>query len=185
MAAGYAFGAILSRDPADRRRLCLRIGVSATLLFVLAAGLSVMLSTPPDGGPPALFRMLNQRKYPASLLFLLMTLGPTIAVLPLLEGARGAAARFFEIFGRVPMFYYLLHIPLIHVMALLVFLLRDGRVNTAPFDTAPYVSMPPEQRWSLATLYLVFAAAIAILYVPCRWYAGIKARNPRSWMRYI
>jgi uncharacterized membrane protein len=185
MAAGYAFGAILLRKPAERRRLCLTIGLSATAVFIVAAGLSVLLSAPAEGGPPTLIRMLNQRKYPASQLFLLMTLGPTIAFLPLLESARGAVARFFETFGRVPMFYYLLHIPLIHVMALGVFVARDGRVNTAPFDSAPYVSMPPEQRWSLALLYLVFAAAIAILYLPCRRYAEVKAKAPRPWMRYV
>ena len=86
MAAGYAFGAIMLRDAADRRRLCLRIGLSATLLFVVGAGLQVWMS---DAPPSALVRFLNQRKYPASQLFLLMTLGPTIALLPLAERARG------------------------------------------------------------------------------------------------
>ena len=185
MAAGYAFGAIMVREPAQRRRLCLTIGLSATALFVIIAGLSVLSSAPGENAPPAWIRILNQRKYPASQLFLLMTLGPTIALLPFVEEARGFFTRLFETFGRVPMFYYLLHIPLIHVMALLVFLLRDGRVNTGPFDSAPYVQMPPEQRWSLPLLYLVFIAAIAILYVPCRWYARVKATNPRPWMRFI
>ena len=73
------------------------------------------------------------------------------------ERARGVVSRFFETFGRVPMFYYLLHIPLIHAVALAVFGLRDGGVNTAPFNSAPYVSMPPEQRWGLPLLYLIFA----------------------------
>jgi uncharacterized membrane protein len=185
MAAGYAFGAIMTREPAERRRLCLRIGLSATALFVIVAGASVLSGTPAENGPPAWIRMLNQRKYPASQLFLLMTLGPAIAVLPFVEQARGFFGRMFETFGRVPMFYYLLHIPLIHSLALLVFLWRDGRVNTAPFDSAPYVQMPPDQRWGLPLLYLVFVVAIAILYIPCRWYARVKATNPRAWMRFI
>ena len=88
---------------------------------------------------PALFRLLNQQKYPASQLFLLMTLGPTIALLPLAERARGWFADVLAVFGRVPMFYYLLHIPLIHATALLVWLLRDGHVDSSRFATAPYV----------------------------------------------
>ena len=185
MAAGYAFGALLLQEPDERRRICLRIGLAATAVFVVVACAQVLLGAAPDNGPPALFRMLNQRKYPASQLFLLMTLGPTIALLPAAERARGWVGRFFETFGRVPMFYYLLHIPLIHATALVVFLLRDGQVNTAPFNSAPYVSMPPEQRWGLPLLYLVFAIAIATLYPLCRWYAGVKARDPKPWMRYI
>ena len=115
---------------------------------------------------------MNQRKYPASQLYLLMTLGPPIALLPLAERARGALAGLFTTFGRVPMFYYLLHIPVIHLLALLVWKIRDGQVHPEWFASAPYVSVPPEQRWSLALLYLVFVVSILALYFPCRWFAG-------------
>jgi uncharacterized membrane protein len=182
MAAGYAFGAIMLREAADRRRLCLRIGLSATLLFVLAAGLHVWMSSAP---PSALVRFLNQRKYPASQLFLLMTLGPTIALLPLAEAARGWLAEMLKTFGRVPMFYYLLHIPVIHALALLVWLVRDGSAGAARFATAPYVSIPEGQRWGLALLYLVFAISIAALYGPCRWFARLKAEGRHGWLRYV
>jgi uncharacterized membrane protein len=185
MAAGYGFGAIMVRDPASRDRWSLRIGVAATLLFVAAAGLAVLTSDAPDNAPPALFRMLNQRKYPASVLFLLMTLGPAIAVLPLAERARGWFSDALAIFGRVPMFYYLLHIPLIHALSLVVWYLRSGRAGDERFATAPFVSLPPDDRWGLALLYLVFAIAVAILYPACRWFAGVKARRQDAWLRYL
>jgi uncharacterized membrane protein len=185
MAAGYAFGAIVVREPADRRRLCLRIGLSATALFVVAAGLGVFLGSPPDDAPPALFQFLNQRKYPASLVFLLMTIGPTIALLPLAERMRGWLADALATFGRVPMFYYLLHIPLIHATALLVWFLRDGAIGAERFATAPYVSIPPGGRWGLPLLYLVFAIDVAVLYLACRWFAGFKARRQDSWLRFL
>jgi uncharacterized membrane protein len=185
MMTGYAFGTVLTREAAERRRLCLRIGVSATAIFLLVAGLSVLASPGPDGAPPALFRIMNQRKYPASQLFLLMTLGPAIALLPFVEHARGWFSRMLETFGRVPMFYYLFHIPMIHATALVVWLIRDGAAGNGRFATAPYVSMPDGERWGLPLLYLVFAIVIAILYPLCRWFAGVKARHQSSWLRYI
>ena len=168
MAAGYGFGAILIRDPAVRRRFCLSIGLTATALFLLAGGLSILLTPAPAHAPPALFRLLNQQKYPASQLFLLMTLGPAIALLPLAEHARGWFAGVLATFGRVPMFYYLLHIPAIHIAALGVMLVRDGGIHPEWFASAPYTQVPPDHRWGLPLLYLVWVIVVAILYFLCR-----------------
>ena len=185
MAAGYGFGTITTREARERRRLYLQIGVTATALFVIIAGVMVLRQSAPNNAPPAVLRALNQQKYPASVLFLMMTLGPTIALMPLAERARGWVANAVTTFGRVPMFYYLLHIPLIHALSLAVWFLRDGKVGASRFDYAPYVSIPPADRWSLGLLYLVFATTIALLYVPCRWYAKRKAERPAAWMTYI
>jgi len=185
MAAGYAFGAILIRERDERRRICLRIGLSATALFVVAGGLGVFLNPAPNNAPPALFRLLNQQKYPASQLYLLMTLGPIIALLPPAEHARGWLAEVLDTFGRVPMFYYLLHIPAIHIAALLVTRLREGSIHPEWYATAPYTFVPPGHRWGLPQLYLVWVIVVAILYVACRWFAGVKARHREGWLRYI
>jgi uncharacterized membrane protein len=185
MAAGYGFGTVLLREPADRRRFCLRVGLGATALFLLVAGGFASFGPAPDGAPPVWMRVLNQNKYPASQLFLLMTLGPTIALLPLAERARGRLADVFVTFGRVPMFYYLLHIPLIHASALLVGLIREGAVHPEWYATAPFASVPEEGRWSLGLLYLVFALDVAILYPLCRWYARLKSRSASRWLRYV
>jgi uncharacterized membrane protein len=185
MAAGYGFGALMALEPAQRRKWCLRIGLTATALFVVIAGVLVATRPAPNGAPPAILRLLNQQKYPASALFLMMTLGPAIALIPLADRAKGWLASAVTTFGRVPMFYYLLHIPLIHATALVVWFLRDGSAGSARFNAAPYVSIAPAERWSLALLYLVFAIVVAILYVPCRWYAQRKAGQALAWMRYI
>jgi uncharacterized membrane protein len=183
MAAGYAFGAIVTREAAERRRLCLRIGLSATALFLVLGGLAVFLH-PAQPGAPAVVQLLNQQKYPASQLFLLMTLGPTIALLPL-AAAPSRLAGVLATFGRVPMFYYLLHIPLIHAAALVVWLIRTGSLHAEWFATAPFVSVPAAQRWGLPLLYVVLVFVVAVLYFPCRWFAGVKARHPTGWLRYI
>jgi uncharacterized membrane protein len=186
MAAGYAFGAVLAREPAERDRLCLRIGLAATALFVVGAGVKLVLPAN-DAAPPALFRFLGQQKYPASQLFLLMTLGPMIALLPLAARARGWFGRAMATFGRVPLFYYLLHIPLIHVAAMVVSLLRDGTVSpwlfgNHPLDPPP---LPDGYQWSLPLLYLVTAVVVALLYFPCHWYGRVKQRKRAAWMSYI
>jgi uncharacterized membrane protein len=184
MAAGYAFGEIVLREPAARRRACLRLGVIATLAFLILAGAQAALSGG-GGQMPALLRLLNQRKYPASQLYLLMTLGPPIALLPFAEQARGRIARVMSDFGRVPMFYYLLHIPLIHALALIAWKIRDGQVHTEWFASAPYVAVEPAARWGLPLLYLVFIVAVVLLYFPCRWFAGVKSRGQQRWLRFI
>ena len=185
MAAGYAFGSVMLRDPQSRRRFCLRVGLGAIALFLLVGGVTVLTEDAGASAPPALFRLLNQRKYPASPQFLLMTLGPAIACIPLLEGASGWPVKVLATFGRVPMFYYLLHIPLIHLAALLVNYLRSGSFHPEWYATAPYASVPPMARWSLSLLYLVFALVVAVLYVACRWFEGVKSRHRGSWLRYI
>jgi len=180
MAGGYGFGAILERPPERWRRLVLVLAVSATVLFV-----AIALVLLPPGDEPAYLRLLNQRKYPASVPFLLMTLGPALALLPLADRARGPIAGVLETFGRVPFFFYLLHIPLIHAIALLVWRIRDVGIDDGAFKSAPYVRIPDPQRWNLPLLYLVWAIAVAILYVACRWYASVKARSASPWLRYL
>jgi uncharacterized membrane protein len=167
MAAGYAFGAVMIRDPASRRKICLQIGLTATALFPLLGSYFVR-----PGPAPFLFRLLNQQKYPASPLFLLMTLGPTIVLLAPAERWQGVLATF----GRVPLFYYLLHIPAIHIAALIVMKLREGTIHPEWYASAPYTSVPPDHRWSLPLLYLVWAIVVAALYIPCRWFSGAGSR---------
>jgi hypothetical protein len=116
-----------------------------------------------------------------------MTLGPLIALLPAAERARGWFADAFVVIGRVPLFYYLLHIPAIHLAALAVNVLRAGVTHSGWYDTAPYVGgIPPDDRWSLPLLYLVFTIVVAgILYPACRWYAQVKVRRRAWWLQYV
>jgi uncharacterized membrane protein len=197
MAAGYAFGPILRRPAERRNRICLTLGLAATALFVLLRALDLygdpqpwrgMLESSEDGpGMPAALAFLNTTKYPASLLFLLMTLGPAIALIPLLERARGAVADWVAVFGRVPFFYYVLHLPVIHALALVVSQVKLGRVSPWLFANHPMGNPPPPEgyTWSLPLLYLVFAVTIALLSPACRWYAELKARRSEWWLRYL
>jgi uncharacterized membrane protein len=150
-------------------------------------------TAPPTAGRPAPPRMpaalsfLNTTKYPASLLFLLMTLGPMFILLAFAERWRGRLAEITATFGRVPMFYYLLHIPLIHLAACVVSLVREGHVNAWLFANHPMAAgpAPAGYTWSLGLLYAVFAVCVTLLYFPCRWYAQLRARRKSKWLSYL
>ncbi len=197
MAAGYAFGAIVTMEPARRDRLCWQVGLSATALFLVLRGWDLYgdpfawrAAVHPTGGRPpmpAVLAFLNTNKYPASFLFLLMTLGPTIALMPLLERAQGVVARWLIVFGRVPMFFYLLHIPLIHALAVLVSLVRTPADTAWLFTNHPMANPPAPAGypWSLGMLYVGWAVAVVLLYAPCRWFAGLKARRREAWLSYL
>jgi len=144
-----------------------------------AAQQSAPVTPPRRPQAPAWISFLNTTKYPASLLFLLMTLGPMLLVLPFLENAGGRAAGVLKIFGRVPFFYYVLHIPLIHLAAVIVSLLRTGSVAPWLFMNHPVMNppSPPGYVWSLGLLYLVWVMVVTLLYIPCRWFARLKQRR--------
>jgi uncharacterized membrane protein len=190
MAAGYAFGRIIEMEPVRRDRLCLRIGLGATLLFLVLRAFNLYGDPQPWPGEepmPAWIAFLNTSKYPASFQFLLMTLGPTIALIPFAERARGVFVRTMETFGKVPFFFYVLHIPLIHVLALVVSQLRLGAVSPWLFENHPMgVGPAPDgYAWGLGTLYLVWFIAVVLLYIACRWYAGYKATHRAWWLKYL
>jgi uncharacterized membrane protein len=193
MSVGYAFGGVMTREPAARRAACLKLGLLATLAFLALRGLQLYgdrpWMTPPgeSAWAPAWIRFLATTKYPASLQFLLMTLGPVLISLGALERRAGPIARAFLPLGRVPMFFYLLHIPLIHLVALVV---ATARTPAAlPWLFANHPMHPPEvpagYTWPLPLLYVVTALVVVALVVPCRWYARVKAGRGWAWTTYI
>ncbi len=189
MALGYAFGAILRLDPPMVRQYCFTIGGGAIAFFLLFRGFNLYGDPRPwdSARMPAILSFLNTTKYPASLLFLCMTLGPVIALLPLLEQVHGTVADWLTTLGRVPLFYYLLHIPLIHLLALGYDALRHPAAVPWMFENHPAMvgPAPDGSVWSLWELYLVFAVALVILTMACRRYAEVKRTSTVWWLRYL
>lgn len=185
MAAGYGFGVILQMEPQRKNKLLIRMGLGLTIAFLLLATLATLSNTS-GKQTPFIFALLNQRKYPASQLFLMMTLGPAILLMPFVEKAKGFVSNAIILIGRVPLFYYILHILLIHVSALVVQLIKEGRTIPEYFSTAPYVGYPKEHWWSLGLLYLVFVVNVIMLYFLCKWYDTYKSNHPeKKWLTYI
>lgn len=192
IAAGYAFGAVMPLEREARRRWCFRIGLGAIALFLVLRGFNVYGDPSPwsttDENLPPLLSFLWTTKYPASLLFLLMTLGPVIALLPLLENARGRFAGWLQVFGREPLFFYLLHIPFIHAVAVAISLVRTPEATTWLFLNHP-LRIPPAPegyRWPMPMLWTVWVLVSIALYFPTRWYGRLKERKGATGLlRYI
>jgi hypothetical protein len=132
---------------------------------------------------------LNTTKYPPSLAFLLMTLGPAIALLGWLERFHPDDRQPLVVFGRVPLFYFVLHIPLIHALALALTWVRYG---AAPFLFVPPPTVgtprelfPSDYGWSLGAVYAATAAVVLALYPVCLWFARRKRRRHDWWLGYL
>ena len=191
MAAGYGFGALLQHEPARRRREIFLLGVGLTLLFVLLRW-SNLYGNPKPWAPQAsglftLFSFLDCHKYPPSLLYLLMTLGPALMVLAWLDRPTPRWLQPVLVFGRVPLFFYLLHLPLIHGLALVTALIRYGRAEWlfgSPFGEKKF-AIPADNGFGLAGVYLFWILVVALLYPVCRWFAEVKRRRREAWLSYL
>ena len=191
-ALGYVLGQIYQSDSARRRRLLLGIGLALTLGFVALRGLNVYGDPVPwTTQRSALWTaisFLNTNKYPPSLLFLLMTLGPTLLLLAAFENGVPRLFRAALILGTVPLFFYVLHFYLIHLLATVASYLRFGEVaNTfhSP-DLAHFpFSQPPGWGAALGIIYLVWIAVLLLMFPLCNWYARLKGRRKDWWLSYL
>src|ERR1043166_1684458 len=186
MAAGFLFCPIITADPRVRRSRLLVIGLSLTVAFVLLRTLNHYGDPNPwskqKDATFTVLSFLNTTKYPPSLEFLLMTLGPAIASLALFDRADGPFARYFITIGRVPFFFYLLHIYLIHAVALLIGMIQGINIRAM---ISPFPEFPDKYGTGLPVIYAVWLGVVMILYRPCRWFAGVKQRSKTAWLSYL
>jgi uncharacterized membrane protein len=188
MAAGYALGPVMRLAPAHRKRWLLGLGAAVTLGFVLLRASNLYGDPAPwaaqDGIVATALSFVNNEKYPPSLLYLAMTLGPALLALAGLEAAKGRLAGLLVTFGRVPLFFYLAHLLLLHAAAVAfaaavhgdaAWLLGGGALGAKPDGYG----------LGLPGVYLVWLLAVAALYPPCRWYAGVKRRRGNAWLSYV
>lgn len=192
MAAGYCFGPVL-REPARRQRFLVRLGILLGIAFVVIRALNRYGEPVPWAAQhSALFTVLsflNCTKYPPSLDFLLMTLGPAMLALAWLERVRFSDANPLIVFGRVPLFYFVVHLAVIHVLAILVGFFRYGwhgfLLLPAPSMGGPAQSFPADYGISLLAVYGMWIAVVVMLYPVCRWYAQLKQRRHDWWLSYL
>ena len=191
-AVGYALGQIYAWPEARRRQWLLRTGVAVTAAFLVLRWLNmygdpVRWSAQKSAVVTAL-SFLNTNKYPPSLFFLLMTLGPVLLFLRAVDRDTPRILRPAVVIGKVPMFYFLVHMTLIHVIAVAVCYARYGAVHwmfeSPSLDRYPFTP-PPGWGFSLPTVYFVWATVVLALYPLSRWYAALKARRTDWWLSYL
>jgi uncharacterized membrane protein len=191
-AAGYALGPIFEWDASARRRFLWRAGVLVTVAFVALRWLNFYGDPQPWSvrSTPAFTALsfLNTTKYPPSLLFLLMTLGPSLLFLRAVDGRVPRWLRPAELLGRVPLFYFVLHIVLIHLLALAVCWYRFGEIHwvfeSPTPDKYPF-TQPSGWPLPLPLLYGFWWLVVLLLWPVCRWYATLRERRRDWWLSYL
>src|SRR5215471_2350251 len=195
LAAGFCFGRVFLLESAARRRIIAGVGVALTIAFFVLRALNRY------GDPAPWVRQhsqiftalsfLNCTKYPGSLDFLLMTLGPALLALAWLDRWTPRATNPLVVFGRVPFFYFVLHFYLIHLLAVLAAWLRYG-TSAAKFTFGPWLSMggsralfPANFGYPLWVAYGVWILVVVLLYPLCRWFANVKATRRDWWLSYL
>lgn len=192
MALGYGLAPLHGLETARRRAILTRTGLAMIAAFLVLRAVNVY------GDPSrwehqrsALFTalsFLNTTKYPPSLLFLLMTLGPAFLLLRLFDQRTPSFMRPVLTIGRVPMFYYLLHFATIHLLTVLASFVRYGAIHwmfESPTPDRYPVTQPPGWPIALPGVYLYWIAVVILVYPACRWYAGLKARRNDPWLSYL
>lgn len=182
--AGYGFGVFYAMEPEVRRRWALRLGAAAAALFVVLRAVNVYGDPRPWAG--GVYSFFNVSKYPPSLLFILMTLGPALVLLSRLPDTVSGFWRHVVMFGRVPLFFYLLHLPLIHGAAVVYALATYG--NADWLTDAPgwgRMPKPDDYGFGLASVYAIWASVLVILYPVCVWFTRKKRESQALWLRYL
>jgi uncharacterized membrane protein len=200
MAAGYVFGSLYQMSADRRRRLLLIMGWGATALFIILRAINLY-------GDPShwsrqsnvtftLLSFLNTTKYPPSLLFLLMTLGPAMLALAWFEAVMSSQSTrphplwrrlrdFFVTFGRVPLFFYLLQWPTAHLIAVFVHYAAGKPWRWMFGSLIGITGPPPGVGFNLWVVYVCWIIGVLLLYPLCKWFAGVKARRRDWWLSYL
>jgi uncharacterized membrane protein len=178
MAAGYLLGPLMQLEERARQRLLFGLGAAVTLGFIILRATNLYGDPAPWTAQETWLStglsFFNCEKYPPSLLYLMMTLGPALMLLAFFEHVRGAVVRLLATFGRVPFFYYVVHISLIHGLAVGVAFAMTGILTSTPAIGL-----------SLAGVYLVWLLVLALLYPICRWFAELKEDGSGWWWSYL
>jgi uncharacterized membrane protein len=193
MLLGYGLGEWYTAgfDSTHRRKLLLRTGLTAMTMFILLRGFNIY-------GDPArwsaqknllfsLMSFVNVTKYPVSLLYTLMTLGPVLIILSWMENIKSQVLKPFSVYGRVPLFYYILHFYMLHLGSLLLYMTSSGK-SFSDIDfhfNKSFGGIPPGTGYPLVGAYIAWITVVLLLYPVCKWYNRYKSTHQDWWLSYL
>jgi uncharacterized membrane protein len=188
MALGYLFGGFYQKDfdAIIRKKWLMRLGLGCIMLFFVLRGLNVygdlVRWTVQDTTSKTILSFFKVTKYPPSLLFLCITLGPAMLFLYAYENTKNRLTDFFLVYGRVPLFYYFLHMIVIHVFAIIGMLIFGGDWQDMIITSKGFMSQKLiTYGYSLFVVYLVWIGIVLFLYPFCKKYMHYKANNKEKW----
>ncbi len=189
MMLGYCAGVLYSAafTQAQRIKILWRTGLALVLLFVVVRTVNVYGDPHPwqlqQTGFLSFLSFLKVQKYPPSLLYLCITIGPSLVLLSVIEKMRNRFTNIMQVYGRTAFFYYILHLYLIHLLAVASFFIKGHTVKEAmdSVQNLPFLFVLPGVGWSLAVVYLVWAAVVIALYPLCKWYDRYKTQHKEKW----
>ena len=190
---GYCFGNLYTKETntIKRKEILLTVGISSIILFFLLRGINIYGNLTKwevqDTVAKTLISFFKITKYPPSLVFLLITLGPAFIFLAFIENIQNSISKFFLVFGKVPFFYYILHIFIIHIAAILGLIITGENWQLMILDNETFSSGRLEgYGYSLLTVYLVWIFIILMLYPICKRYMTYKGNNKNKWwLKYL
>ncbi len=186
MFMGYSIGKWFTPiySPEKRKKNLLIAGSVLVVLYIALRktglyGDPAQLQTAPN----VLMSFLNTEKYPPSLQYLGMTLGPALLFLALMGDSNPVWGRWTAVYGRVPFFYYVLHFYILHLLAVILFFLNEYPVEK--ITETVFLFRPQNSGYNLAVTYLIWVCVVLVLYLPCKWFHRYKSTHNQWWLKYI
>ncbi len=190
---GYCCGKLFTDfTPERRKKILLWIGIGALVFFVALRAANIY------GDPgqwskqkntlSTFFSFMNVQKYPPSLLFLCATIGPGLIFLALVKNTRSRLAKFISVYGRVPLFYFIVHFLILHIAQIITYLSRGHSVaeGMEGLPGLPFKFAKPGEGYSLGVVYLIWIAIVLLMYPLCKWYDRYKmAHKEKKWLSYL
>lgn len=190
MLVGYAAGSLFELPDIKRRNIFFKISSAALLLFVIIRLINFYGdSVPWTVQKSNMFNFLsfmNLTKYPPSLLFCLITLGIMFLMLAFADQAKNKLIKIISVYGKVPLFYFIVHFFMIHFILLAILLLQDFQWSQLEFASGTF-GRPKgiESGLPLWAVYLIWITVVTALYKPCKWFGNYKATHKQWWLKYI
>lgn len=187
MSLGYVLGQLFTQPMEQRHKNLMKVGGSAVLLFIVIRytniyGDTASWASQERGFGFTVMSFLNTEKYPPSLLFLLMTLGPSLLLMPYMDNMTGKVGDFLQVYGKAPFLFYVLHLPLVHVSSYILYYLY---YQTEGSSFRSHSSWAASYEPSLLRWYLMTAFFVLLFYYPCKWFGEYRRTHKQWWLSYL
>lgn len=185
MLTGYGIGRAFQADvtPARRKKLLVTAGLTLTGLFLVLRGWNIYGDPQPWAG--SFYAFLDVEKYPPSMLYCFITIGPGLLMLAALEHSRNRVTEIAKVYGSVPFFYYVLHFYLIHLLCVICFFASGYNTSQIVDPNVPFFFRPQHFGYPLWVVYFIWLAVVAALYRPCKWFSQYKQTHRQWWLSYL